>query len=45
MRILLAAGADPGIRDSMHDGDARGWAEHGGHEAIVRILEKHARQS
>ena len=29
VRMLLAAGADPGIRDSKHDGDAAGWAEHG----------------
>jgi hypothetical protein len=27
VRLLLAAGADPGIRDSKHDSDARGWAQ------------------
>ena len=26
-RILLAAGADPRIRDSKHDSDAIGWAQ------------------
>lgn len=29
VRLLLGAGADPRIRDSKHDGDARGWAEYG----------------
>ena len=29
VRLLLDAGADPSIRDSKHDGDAAGWAEHG----------------
>jgi hypothetical protein len=38
---LLKAGADPHIRDSEYDGDARGWAEHGGRLEIVRILEAH----
>jgi ankyrin repeat protein len=42
VRLLLEAGADPGIRDSKHDGDAIGWAEHGGHAEIVRILKAHA---
>jgi len=27
VRALLDAGADPGIKDSKHDGDASGWAE------------------
>ena len=26
VRLLLAAGADPGIHDSKHDSDAEGWA-------------------
>ena len=38
---LLDAGADPSIRDSMHDSDALGWAEHFGHGEIVRILRIH----
>ena len=29
VRLLLAAGGDPHIRDTKHDGDAMGWAEHG----------------
>jgi len=29
VRALLAAGGDPAIRDSKHDGDAAGWAEYG----------------
>ena len=43
VRLLLGAGADPGIRDSMHDGDAIGWAEHFQRPAIVQILEDHLR--
>jgi ankyrin repeat protein len=45
VRVLLAAGADPSIRDSKHDGDAKGWAEYGrvprspNAEEMVRILE------
>ena len=41
VRLLLGAGADPGICDSMHDGDAIGWAEHFQQAAIVRILRTH----
>lgn len=37
-RLLLAAGADPGIRDSMHDSDAKGWAEFFRRTEIQRIL-------
>ena len=29
VRLLLSAGGDPHIRDTKHDGDAMGWAEHG----------------
>jgi ankyrin repeat protein len=39
VRRLLDAGADPTIRDSMHDGDALGWAEFFQKPEIVRILE------
>ena len=35
---LLAAGGDPTIRDSKHNGDALGWAEHGGRADVVRML-------
>ena len=41
VRLLLGAGADPHIRDSMHDGDASGWAEHFQQPAIVQILRNH----
>jgi len=38
VRVLLAGGADPTIRDSKHEGDALGWAEHGGRVEVVRLL-------
>jgi ankyrin repeat protein len=38
VRLLLAAGADPRIRDSKHHGDAMGWAEFFHREAIIRAL-------
>ena len=38
VEALLAAGADPTIRDSKHNGDALGWAEHSGRADVVRIL-------
>lgn len=38
VRALLDRGADPTIRDSKHDGDAIGWAEHGGQADVVRML-------
>ena len=41
VRLLLGAGADPHIRDSMHDGDASGWAEHFQQPTIVQILKNH----
>lgn len=37
-RRLLAAGADPGIRDSMHDSDALGWAEFFRRGELVALL-------
>jgi ankyrin repeat protein len=37
-RLLLAAGADPSIRDSKHHGDALDWAEHFGRAEIRRLL-------
>ena len=45
VRLLLSAGADPTIRDSMHDGDAIGWAEHFQQPAVVQILKSHASSS
>ncbi len=41
VRTLLAAGADPHIRDSEHDSDVVQWAEFAGRGAIVRILREH----
>ena len=38
-RLLLAAGADPAIRDSKHESDAIGWAEHFGRPELRRVLE------
>ena len=45
VRLLLGAGADPDIRDSMHDGNAIGWAEHFQQPAIVEILKNHPSNS
>ena len=42
VRLLLDAGADPRIRDSKHDGDAAGWAEHFGRPEVVRMLAGYA---
>lgn len=39
-RMLLDAGADPSIRDAVHDGDAAGWAEHHGHLALADLLRR-----
>lgn len=41
VRGLLAAGADPTIRDSKHKASATEWAEFFGHKEIVRILAAH----
>jgi ankyrin repeat protein len=49
VRLLLDAGADPSIRDSKHDGDALGWAEHGrvppapNRDEIIQLLASHPR--
>ncbi len=40
-RLLVAAGADPRIRDGKHDSDAIGWAEHFGRPELRRLLEAH----
>ena len=39
VRLLLKAGADPAIRDSIHDGNAADWAKHFKQLEIVRLLE------
>jgi ankyrin repeat protein len=38
-RLLLAAGADPHIKDSMHDSDALGWATFFRRREMVKLLE------
>jgi ankyrin repeat protein len=38
IEALLAAGADPRVRDAVHGGDAAGWAEHGGHGEAAALL-------
>jgi ankyrin repeat protein len=43
VRLLLQAGADPALRDSKHDGDAVGWAEHFERPELVAMLESHRR--
>ena len=42
VRLLLAAGADPSLRDSKHDSDAIGWADFFGRRDLIRIFEAHA---
>jgi ankyrin repeat protein len=44
VRLLLEAGADPTIRDSMFDGDASDWAQHFQQRAIVEMLERYRRK-
>ena len=36
--LLLAAGADPSLRDSLYNGTASGWAGQGGHAALAARL-------
>jgi GNAT superfamily N-acetyltransferase len=36
--VALAHGADTSIRDRMFNGTPRGWAEHFGHDRLVRLL-------
>lgn len=43
VRLLLEAGADPMIRDSKHDSDPVGWAEHAERADIIDILSNFAR--
>ena len=35
---LLELGADPMIRDRLHGGTARGWAQVGGHQELADVL-------
>jgi ankyrin repeat protein len=41
VRVLLAAGADPTIRDTKHKASATEWAEFFGQKEIVQILAAH----
>jgi ankyrin repeat protein len=45
VRVLLAAGADPTIRDTQHKANAIEWAEFFRHREIVRILAAHEAKS
>jgi ankyrin repeat protein len=45
VRLLLAAGADPTIRDSQHKANALEWAEFFGQKEIIRILAAHEARS
>lgn len=42
-QVLLAAGADPTIRDSKHESDPIGWAEFFGHPELAHLLAAHRR--
>ena len=42
VRLLLARGADPSIKDSKHDSDPLGWATFFGHDACVRVFREPA---
>jgi ankyrin repeat protein len=37
-RLLIAAGADPDIRDARFDAPPLGWAEHAGQQALADLL-------
>ena len=45
VEVLLSGGADPGIKDTMFDGDALGWANHMGRDEIKLVIEKHLENS
>ena len=38
IRALLDLGADPTVRDRLHDGTPASWAEHGGQAAARDLL-------
>jgi hypothetical protein len=42
IEALLAAGADPTLRDELHGGDAVGWAEHAGRAEAAALLRSRA---
>jgi ankyrin repeat protein len=37
-RMLIALGADPGLRDNRFHSTPLGWAEHFGHQAMADYL-------
>jgi ankyrin repeat protein len=39
VRFLLEAGADATLRDTQFDSDTLGWAQEGGHDATIALLE------
>ena len=43
LRLLLDAGGDPSIRDTLHDGDVAGWANHHGRQDMLEAIEEHLR--
>ena len=43
IELLLEAGADPTLRDSLYQGRPESWAEHGGQKAAHRLLVKRRR--
>ncbi len=38
VEVLLAADADPTLRDALYNGPASGWAQQGGHTALAALL-------
>ena len=38
VQALLELGADPTIRDALHDGTAAGWAAFSGHRRLAEML-------
>ena len=43
LMLLLDAGGDPSIKDTMHDGDVPDWANHHGRQDMVQAIEAHRR--
>src|SRR6185295_4740313 len=41
--LLLNAGADPTIRDSLHDSDASGWAQFFDQADIIQLIQARRR--
>jgi ankyrin repeat protein len=43
-RVLLDAGADPGIRDDKYGATALGWADFFGREEFAKLVREHGGQ-